>query len=86
MSQIRKSHVLMALAGAVLLSPIAASADDANGKVRYVGDGTVILGDGTRYKIPEGANIPPLQEGQHVTIQFKKAHERNEITHMRVDD
>lgn len=86
MSKGRKSQMLMIVAGAVLLAPLVALADDANGNVRYIGDGTVTLGDGTRYKIPEGSNIPPLKEGQHVTIQFKKAHDRNEITHMRVDD
>jgi hypothetical protein len=63
-----------------------AKAEDAHGKVRYVGDGTVILGDGTRYKLPEGSNQPELKEGQHVTIEFKKGHNRNEVTRMRVDD
>ncbi len=63
-----------------------ALADDARGKVRYVGDGTVILGDGTRYKLPEGSNLPEPKEGQHVTIEFKKSHNRNEVTRMRVDD
>jgi hypothetical protein len=63
-----------------------AQAEDARGKVRYVGDGTVILGDGTRYKLPEGSNHPELKEGQHVTIEFKKGHNRNEVTRMRVDD
>lgn len=63
-----------------------AVAGDARGKVRYVGDGTVILGDGTRYKLPEGSNLPEPKEGQHVTIEFKKGHNRNEVTRMRVDD
>ncbi len=64
-----------------------ASAEDAHGNVRYVGDGTVILGDGTRYRLPEGSKFPKFKEGQHVTIQFKKGPDkRNEVTHMRVDD
>jgi Spy/CpxP family protein refolding chaperone len=76
-----------ALTGVALsLSMSAAHAEDAHGNVRYIGDGSVILGDGTRYKLPEDGKMPKLKEGQHVTIQFKKGHNRNEVTHMRVDD
>lgn len=76
-----------ALALAVASAQIgSAHAEDAHGNVRYIGDGTVILGDGTRYKLPEDGKMPALKEGQHVTIQFKKGHNRNEVTHMRVDE
>ncbi|MCD2178061.1 DUF1344 domain-containing protein [Rhizobium sp. C1] len=74
------------LATALGLQAGLAQAEDAHGNVRYVGDGTVILGDGTRYKLPEDGNTPQLKEGQHVTIEFKKGHNRNEVTRMRVDD
>lgn len=79
------------LAGAALIATASLGfADDqggrANGKVRYVGDGMVTLGDGTRYKLPEGSDGSRLKEGQHVTIQFKNGHNGPEITKMRTDD
>ncbi|MFM6930176.1 MAG: hypothetical protein ACKOX6_17020 [Bdellovibrio sp.] len=77
---------VIVLTGTLALSAGGAYADDAHGNVRYVGDGTVILGDGTRYKLPEGSNMRPPKEGQHVTIEFKKGHNQNEVTNMRVDD
>jgi hypothetical protein len=57
-----------------------------HGKVRYIGDGMVTLGDGTRYKLPEGSDGSHLKEGQNVTIQFKNGHNGREITKMRTDD
>lgn len=77
---------VIVLAAAFALQANLASADDAHGNVRYVGDGYVTLGDGTRYKLPEDSNIRPPKEGQHVTIQFKKGHNQNEVTNMRNDD
>jgi hypothetical protein len=77
---------VIVLTSTLALSAGGAYADDAHGNVRYVGDGTVILGDGTRYKLPEGSNMRPPKEGQHVTIEFKKGHNQNEVTNMRVDD
>lgn len=68
------------------LSAGATQAGDARGNVRYVGDGTVILGDGTRYRIPEGSNMRVPKEGDHVILQFKKGPDkRNEVTRMRID-
>lgn len=75
------------MAVGVTLAAGTSHAGDAHGNVRYVGDGTVILGDGTRYRIPEGSNMRAPKEGEHVTIQFKKGPDnRNEVTRMRVDD
>lgn len=77
----------LTVAALLMLAPGASHAGDAHGNVRYVGDGTVILGDGTRYRIPEGSNMRPPKEGEHITIQFKKGPDnRNEVTRMRVDD
>ena len=83
---INLAGALMVTTGLTLASGVG-HAGDARGNVRYVSDGTVILGDGTRYRIPEGSNMRPPKEGEHVTIQFKKGPDnRNEVTRMRVDD
>lgn len=81
-------RIVTAALAALMATSFAASAGDAEGKIRKVDAGkmTVTLDDGKTYRLPPEMNLEGIEAGMTILIAFDVVDGVNQITDMELSE